>query len=141
MFAIRVGSSNCALDIGGGALLGQSTRGAASPPEPASTDPAIGELAVVDREADNVAILCDRSGPPSKSTLRRPTESEAATLVAHNARAAIIFPLTRNGAPWGHVGCYHRLPRHVGVERRSIAGLFARIISLRIEIAELRGVA
>ena len=89
-------------------------------------------------EAIPVPILADSFSGPS-STLRAPTKAETDVLEALDARAALVLPLTRDGEPWGHVGCYHRSARHVSAERRNIARLFSRIIALKIELAELRG--
>lgn len=127
-----------AVIYGDGKLLGQSARGG-SPDQSAMTQ-AVGDLAVVDCNADPVAILTHGQDRPdrSRSTLRLPTDEEAASLAAFGARAALIVPLNRDGRSWGHVGCYHGTPRHIGAERRSVARLFSRIIALRIEIADLR---
>lgn len=97
------------------------------------------DVAIVDCDAVPVDILAiDRNvavGP--RSTLRYPTVTEREALTAANARAALIVPLICDGKAWGQVGCFHRAARHVSAERRNIARLFARIVSLRIEIAEL----
>lgn len=128
------------LIYGDSELLGQSRRGGSDQPDPTAMMLVTSDLAVVDCSADPVEILnYGAKGPSrSRSTLRWPTDDELATLAAIGARAALIVPLTRDGRAWGHVGCYHGTPRHVGAERRSVTRLFARIIALRIEIAELR---
>lgn len=129
-----------ALITGEGKLLGQSARVGPEQPVPIAPDSVRGDLAVVDCNADPVAIL--RHGEVarslSRSTLRFPTDEETATMASIGARAALIVPLIRDGKAWGHVGCYNGAPRHIGAERRSVARLFTRIIGLRIEIAELR---
>lgn len=129
-----------AVIFGGGKLLGQSARAGCDQFSPTAASATEGEFAVADTNAGPVAILrSDRGGQSqSRSTLRLPDEKEAAALTALGAKAALVVPLRRDGHNWGHVGCYHGSPRHVGVERRSVVGLFARIIALKIEIAELR---
>lgn len=117
--------------------LGQSTRG------PAPVDTALGstdpDMVVFDRAAPAVPILAINPGwMPRRLTLRSPTTAEIERLGELGASAALVVPLNRDGQPWGQAACYHNLPRHVSAERRTIARLFATIMSLRIEIAELR---
>ncbi len=122
----------------GGRPLGQSMRAGASPIgiELASDDC---DLVVFDRDAAAVPIrVIDKNCVPKRLTLRSPTNSEIARLGAIGASAALIVPLNRDGRAWGQAACYHGTPRHVSVERRTVARLFASIISLRIQIAELR---
>lgn len=126
------------LIIGGGQLLGHSLRPGQAEYEPATLEPDNAHLAVTDRQADPVSILAPDRDRPSRSTLRIANESEAALLDSLHARAALILPLLRSGQSWGHIGCYHGAARHIGVERRSVAGLFARFIALQLEVAELR---
>lgn len=127
-----------ALIYGHGALLGHSARSDGRAPDPSAGIHRGGELAVADRSAVPMAILTDDDQPTHRSTLRLPTRDEDAILAAAETRAALIIPLLRDGQPWGHVACYHSTPRHIGVERRGVVRLFAQILSLRIEIAELR---
>lgn len=126
------------LVIGGGQLLGHALRPGQAEHEPALLDSDAAHLAVTDCRVDPVSILALDRDRPSHSTLRVASEHEAACLDSLQARAALIVPLMRNGQPWGHIGCYHGAARHIGVERRSVAGLFARFISLQLEVAELR---
>ena len=128
---------DCATIYGDGVLLGHSTRGR-EPSVQAMKDPAFHELAVVDCTAEPVIILAPGSDVAQRSALRQPTDLELEMLTASGARAALIVPMARDGQSWGHVACLHSTPRRVGVERRSIVRLFARIIALQIEIAELR---
>lgn len=119
---------------------GQSVRAG---PTPLDADEAstVSDMVVFDRDAPPVPIhVLDESGAPRRLTLRSPTSAEVASLKAIGARAALIVPLQRDGRPWGQAACYHGSTRHVSAERRSIARLFASIMSLRIEIAELRSV-
>lgn len=122
---------------GGGRLLAQSAR-RPDPSDPAAIHLNIGEFAVADTACEPVAVLTQPDDPPSRSRLRMPGVDEAATLEAVGARAALVVPLSRAGESWGHVGCFNSTARHLGVERRSVVRLFARIIALRLEIAELR---
>ena len=126
------------LVFGGGNLLGQSIRPGQNARDPVMSATPVAHLTIADRRAEPVAILtADRAGT-SKSTLRVPSDEEGAVIDSLQARAACIVPLLRDGQPWGHIGCYHGAPRHLGVERRSVACLFARFIALQIEVAELR---
>lgn len=122
---------------GGGRLLAHSAR-RPDQPDPSAIATALGEFAVADSACEPVSVLTQDAGQSSRSTLRMPDAEEAAVLETFGARAALIVPLSRSGQAWGHVGCYNSAPRHLGVERRSVARLFARIIALRLEIAELR---
>ena len=119
-----------------GKVIGESARTGTDFAAIAVTDT---DVAIVDCDAVPVDILAiDRNvavGP--RSTLRYPTVTEREALTAASARAALILPLICDGKAWGQVGCFHRAARHVSAERRNIARLFARIVSLRIEIAEL----
>lgn len=117
--------------------LGHSMRGAALSNVPvAAADP---DMVVFDREAAAVPIhVRDAGSMARRLTLRSPTQAEIAELEAIGARAALIVPLRRDGQAWGQAACYHGSPRHVSAERRNIARLFATIMSMRIEIAELR---
>ncbi|MCY7270585.1 MAG: GAF domain-containing protein [Sphingomonas bacterium] len=122
---------------------GQETLGQSMRAGPAPIDVAIAssdrDMVVFDRDAAAVPIQVVGDGwSPRRLTLRAPTGSEVANLGAIGARAALVVPLDRNGQPWGQAACYHASPRHVSAERRNIARLFASIMSLRIEIAELR---
>ena len=123
--------------VGGGTLLGQSIRPGHDEHELAMPDWDVTDLAVADSKADPVSILSLGPGNPSRSTLRAAHDEEAAMIGSQQARAALIVPLRREGQAWGHIGCFHGSPRHVGVERRSVACLFARFIALQIEVAEL----
>ena len=102
--------------------------------------PAARGLAVVDCDGDDVPILrLDKREPGAlRSILAVPSADESAALAGIGARAALIVPLKRDGNAWGQLACVHSNPRHVGAERRSVVRLFARIIALRIEIAQLR---
>ena len=118
--------------------LGQSVRAGAAPIgiQVALEDC---DMVVFDRDAASVPIhVTDKDWMPQRLTLRSPTDSEIARLTAMGASAALIVPLYRDGRAWGQAACYHGTSRHVSAERRSIARLFASIMSLRIEIAELR---
>ena len=118
--------------------LGQSLRAGPTPIDVtiACADP---DMVVFDRDAVPVPIHVVETGRmPQRLTLRAPTATEVATLAAMGASAALVVPLERNGQSWGQAACYHGTPRHVSAERRTIARLFASIMSLRIEIAELR---
>lgn len=118
--------------------LGQSARAGSAPIDiqGASEDC---DMVVFDRDAAAVPIhATDEDWMPQRLTLRSPTDSEIARLTAIGASAALIVPLNRDGRAWGQAACYHGTSRHVSAERRSIARLFASIMSLRIEIAELR---
>jgi len=119
-------------------LLGQSVRAGptAIDTEIASGDP---DMVVFDRDAAAVPVhVVDPAWMPRRLTLRSPTDLEIARLGKIGASAALIVPLNRDGRAWGQAACYHGAPRHVSAERRTIARLFASIMSLRIEIAELR---
>lgn len=119
--------------------LGQSMRAGPAPIDLSSTS--IGpDMVVFDRDATAVPIhvVDTRWSIPRHSTLRSPTGGEIASLEAIGAHSALIVPLNRDGQCWGQAACYHGSPRHVSAERRNIARLFANIMSMRIEIAELR---
>lgn len=128
-----------ALVVGEGKLIGQSVRPGQDSLQPLGSDSAIDHLAVTDRAADPVPILTLDHDRAPRSTLRVASKEEAAVIDSLKARAALVVPLLRDGRPWGHIGCYHAAPRHVGVERRSVASLFARFIALQLELAEVRG--
>lgn len=118
--------------------LGQSMRAGLAPIaiNVASDDR---DMVVFDRDAAAVPIaVIDDNCVPQRLTLRSPTNSEIAGLNAIGASAALIVPLDRGGRAWGQAACYHGTPRHVCAERRNIARLFAGIMSLRIELAELQ---
>lgn len=119
--------------------LGQSMRTGATPIDiQIASDES--DMVVFDRNAAAVPIhVIDKVWLPQRLTLRAPTESEIARLEAIGASAALIVPLNRDERAWGQAACYHGVARHVSAERRNIARLFASIMSLRIEIAELRG--
>ncbi len=123
----------------GDARLGQSVRTGSAP-----IDVQLGsvdrDMVIFDRDAVGVPILVTgNDAVPQRLMWRSPTEFEIARLGAIGASAALILPLDRGGQAWGQADCYHASPRHVGAGRRNIARLFASIISLRIELAELRG--
>lgn len=117
--------------------LGQSVRAGGAPIaiEDASTANA---MVVFDRDAEAVPIQASDDWTARGLTLRSPDHAEVARLTAIGARAALIVPLDRGGQRWGQAACYHAAPRHVSAERRNIARLFASIMSLRIELAELK---
>lgn len=118
--------------------LGESMRAGPVPIDVtiACADP---DMVVFDRHAAAVPVLVGETGRmPQRLTLRAPTAKEVAMLAAMGASAALVVPLDRNGQCWGQAACYHGTPRHVSAERRNVARLFASIMSLRIEIAELR---
>ena len=118
--------------------LGQSMRAGSAPIDTniTSADP---DMVVFDRDATAVPVHVDVGGTiPRRLTFRSPTSAEVASLKAIDVCAALVVPLNRDGRSWGQAACYHGSPRHVSAERRCIARLFASIMSLRIEIAELR---
>lgn len=116
--------------------LGESVRGKAL----CVAHPAVSgsDMVVFDREAAAVPIQARDTAPPRRLTLRSPTRTAVSELEAIGASAALVVPLRRDGREWGQAACYHASPRHVSAERRNIARLFASIMSMRIEIAELR---
>lgn len=122
-----------------GTLLARSTRGGAQRSEP-DIPQALGNLMVADRVAASVAILGTDGSPSAtiRSDLRAPTPSELDWLDNAGGQAAMVLPLVSNGVTWGQICCIHSSPRHVSLERRSIARLFAAIVALRIENHELR---
>ncbi|MGH6783670.1 MAG: hypothetical protein ACREBP_03510, partial [Sphingomicrobium sp.] len=75
---------------------------------------------------------------PVRSDLCAPGEDELQWAAACAAHAVLVLPLTIGGVVRGHVSCLHATPRHIGLDRRGIARLFATIASQLIEIAELR---
>lgn len=132
-----IGFQQVVISAGGGPL-GQSMR-AGPPPIDITIASVDSDMVVFDREAAAVPVhVVDSGWTPQRLTLRAPTETEVAKLAAIGASAALVVPLHRSGQAWGQAACYHGAPRHVSAERRNIARLFASIMSLRIEIAELR---
>ena len=122
----------------GRSALGYSMRGGL-PPNEANIAQANPDMVVFDRDAGSVPIrIADADCVPQRLTFRSPTNAEVAHLRTINAKAALVVPLHRDRRPWGQAACYHGSPRHISAERRNIARLFASIMSLRIEIAELR---
>lgn len=122
----------------GGLTLGHSMRTGLTPNEANIAQPNC-DMVVFDRDAGPVPIhLTDADCAPRRLTFGSPTEAEIAYLETVDAKAALVVPLSRDGRPWGQAACYHGSPRHLSAERRNIARLFAGIMSLRIEIAELR---
>ena len=119
-------------------LLGQSVRAGRTTIE-TDLESADSDMVVFDRDAAAVAVhAVQPAWVPNRLTLRSPTQSEITRLGKIGASAALIVPLNRDGRAWGQAACYNISPRHLSAERRTIARLFASIISLRIEIAELR---
>lgn len=101
--------------------------------------------------SEHVTMIVDRSSAPvamlgtggaretmARSVLRAPSQDEIQSLTANNARAAFLLPLETKGGSAGQIGCYHQEPRHLGLERRCIATLFAKFVEARFEIAGLR---
>ena len=127
-----------AIIVGNGQVLGEAARTGVDRRDHGVISPATGDLAVVDCTACGTEVLTLGQKLPGRSTLRFPTDEEIAGMTAIGVRAALIVPLKRDGRSWGYIGCFHAAPRHLGAERRNIIRLFARIIALRIEIAELR---
>lgn len=122
----------------GESALGHSMRAGLKPSE-ASSVQANCDMVVFDRDAGSVPILVVDAGCiPRRLTFGSPTKAEIAHFKSVDAQAALVVPLHRDGRPWGQAACYHGSPRHLSAERRDIARLFAGIMSLRIEIAELR---
>lgn len=126
------------LIVGDGEVIGKSIRtGQADYPLSGSATKG-GHLAVTDCIAEPVTILSADGEKLSRSTLRVAGDLEARCIESQQARAALILPLLRTGQTWGQIACYHGSARHVGVERRSVASLFARFVALQLELAELR---
>ncbi len=126
------------LIIGDGDLLGKSIRPGQADHPLEERPTRCGHLAVTDSIAPPVEILASTANKPSRSTLRVAADHEARCIDSQQARAALILPLLRAGQSWGQIACYHGSARHVGVERRSVASLFARFVALQLELAELR---
>ncbi len=124
--------------VGGGQPIGESIRPGQNRIDQPSATSNPSSLAVTDVTSEPVSVLLLAGSSAPRSTLRTPYEGEVATIRSFEAKAALIVPLLRNGQPWGHIGCFHGSTRHVGVERRGVAALFARFIGLQLEIAELR---
>ena len=97
-------------------------------------------IMIVDRNAVPVPMLGAYLAKETMalSVLRAPSQDETRFLAANDARAAFILPLETERGGAGQIGCYHQEPRHLGLERRCIAALFARFFVLRLEIAGLR---
>lgn len=120
-------------------LLGECARPNQDRPPAAAIDGDVAPLAISDIAAGPVEILCAVGESHTRSTLRCALPHERAVIGALQARAALVIPLLREGRAWGQIGCYHGTARHLGVERRGVANLFARFVALKFEIAELRG--
>lgn len=122
----------------GGSALGHSLRTELTLSE-ADIAQASPDMVVFDRDAASVPIrVADAGCDLQRLTFPSPSSAEIAHLKSIDAKAALIVPLRRDSRPWGQAACFHDAPRHISAERRNIARLFASIISLRIEIAELR---
>lgn len=98
------------------------------------------ETMIVDRNFVPVAMLGTDGAKETmaRSVLRAPSQDEIRFLAANDAHAAYILPLGTEGGGAGQIGCYHKVPRHLGLERRCIAALFAKFVEARLEIAGLR---
>lgn len=125
------GFDNVAIHLGS-QLGGQSARpnSPAPPPPPAA-------FMSADSEAEPVTILGE-SHAAVRSDLRAPTSAELGWMRGCEARAAMVIKLSRDEDPPRFATCLHYSPRYVGLQRRSIARLFATISGLRIENAELK---
>ena len=119
----------------GDRLGGQSARPAAVPPPlPPSA------FVAADVAADPVVILAEDGAEEAavRSDLRAPGPAEVAWLRQNGARAAMVLALPGGEEGRRFASCLHSSPRHVGLQRRGLARLFAAIAALRIDIAELR---
>lgn len=88
-------------------------------------------MMVVDRDAEAVGLL-GLDDDIGRSMLRVPSAGELERLSGSGARAALILPLDGPQGSIGQIFCTHRSPRHVGLERRGVAALFAKFVALRL---------
>lgn len=90
---------------------------------------------IVDCNAPPIAML-GKGAELGRSLLRAPSPTEVEQLCGADARAALVVPLDGPKSVVGSIICTHRLPRHVGVERRGIVMLFARFVALKLMLAD-----
>ena len=67
-----------------------------------------------------------------------PPPAYAAALRSLGVRASMTIALIVDGALWGAIACHHSQPRRPAFERRAIAGQFAQLFAMRLEILELK---
>jgi len=120
-------------------LAGESARAAAEP-TPAPAPPS--SFMICDVEASPVTVTAQgKTMVAVRSDLRASTRAELDWLRDGNTRAAMILPLSGDAKARNYASCLHATPRHISLERRSIARLFATIAGLKIENLALRGAA
>ena len=72
----------------------------------------------------------------SMSTLRSHSTLHLEYLRNMGVSASMTLSLVRNGKLWGMISCHHRTPRHISLERRTIAELFSTMVSLLLDRSE-----
>ena len=97
---------------------------------------------VADTSAAPVAILAPpharRGLDLSNALLLAAPQAELTAMREAGIGAAILLPLIVAGRRWGDIRCYHRAPSCPSLERRSAIEWFAMMLSMQIEIRELR---
>ena len=96
---------------------------------------------ITDTEAVPVPIVptLDEHGQPldlSLSVLRSVSPIHIEYLRNMGVRASMSLSIVVEGELWGLVACHHYSPRCPSFERRSIAELFAQMLSMRLEVRE-----
>ena len=100
---------------------------------------------ITDIEAVPVRIVptLDEHGQPldlSLSVLRSVSPIHIEYLRNMGVRASMSISIIVEGDLWGLVACHHYSPRCPSFERRSVAELFAQMLSMRIEVRERKEV-
>ncbi len=100
---------------------------------------------ITDIEATPVPVIpsLDEHGQPldlSLSVLRSVSPIHIEYLRNMGVRASMSISIIVEGELWGLVACHHYSPRCPSFERRSVAELFAQMLSMRIEVRERKQV-
>ncbi len=122
-----------------GQLIGHSGRNK-TPPEMTLAHPPKTAFMVIDRAAEPVAIVTagHNDCAIARSELRAVLADEAIWLDSAGAKSAFLFPLASEGEIVGFASCISPRPRHISPKRRGVAKLFATLVALRLQVAELR---
>jgi light-regulated signal transduction histidine kinase (bacteriophytochrome) len=122
-------------------LLGRHFPPSGTPHQPGGPHNRTMIRVITDVEAAPVPIIPGLDEQPldlSLSVLRSVSPQNIVYLRTIGVRASMSITIIVEDQPWGLIVCHHSSPRCPSFERRSIAELFAQMLSMRLEIRELK---
>lgn len=121
-------------------LIAQSTRKLGAAPERLPEWFRRGTRLLIDGDGASVPLLpADRGGMRCDAVFGAVDGARQAWLDERGAVAAMVGAIDMGSGMWGSIVCDHPTPRPVTIDRQAAFELYADMLGMKLEIAELRG--